>query len=179
MNVHLNVLPFQETLNSGYCGPASLKIVLSFYGMNVSEQELAELTGATRDLGTTAEKLIEAAEKLGFKGDIRNECELCDIESWLKIGVPVIVDWFTIGRDDYDEDIRSADGHYSVVCGIDDTHIFLQDPETGSKRTMKREVFDRVWFDFAGDRIRSDELILRQCIAIYISKKEAKPSKKV
>ena len=81
--------------------------------------------------------------------------------------IPLIVDWFTIGRDDYDEDIRSADGHYSVVCGIDDTHIFLQDPEICAKRMMKREVFDRVWFDFEGDRIRPDELIIRQLIAIY------------
>ena len=29
----LKIKPFQETLNAGMCGPASLKILLSYYGV--------------------------------------------------------------------------------------------------------------------------------------------------
>ena len=77
------------------------------------------------------------------------------------------MDWFTQGRKDYPEEISSADGHYSVVCGLNDDYIFLQDPEIGGIRKMKRDVFKRVWFDFKGEYIKPDELIIRQIIAIH------------
>jgi len=34
----LDLEPFQETLNAGMCGPASLKILLSYYGLEKSEK---------------------------------------------------------------------------------------------------------------------------------------------
>lgn len=163
----LPVLPFQETLNAGMCGPASLKIVLDYYGVEKSERELASLTHTDMDLGTTAQELARVAESLGFRSEIREDCELSDIESWLGKGVPVIVDWFTRGRDDYPEEIASADGHYSVVAGLDDGHIHLQDPEVGRIRKLTREAFYRVWFDFSGEYIQPEELIIRQILAIY------------
>jgi len=142
-------------------------MVFSYFGMDVSEEELAQRTEATRDLGTTAEKMKAAAEKYGLQAEIQNGCELQDITAWLEKDAPVIVDWFTRGRDDYAEDISSADGHYSVVNGIDDIHIYLQDPEIGKERKMRKDIFERVWFDFEGDRIRPNELIVRQIIAIH------------
>lgn len=167
MKKMLNVRPFQETLNAGMCGPASLKLVLNYYGLDKSEQELAELTKNDKDLGSTAENITEAARKLGFMAEIKNECDFADIEDWLNKDVPMIVDWFTRGRDDYPEEIAASDGHYSVVCGLDDDYIFLQDPEIGGIRKMKRDVFKKVWFDFMGEYIRPNELITRQIIAIY------------
>lgn len=166
MQIILPVKPFQETLNAGMCGPASLKIVLAYYGVEKTEQELAVMTKNDAGLGTTAENIRQAARELGFVADIKNECDFSDIESWLNKGVPVIVDWFTRGRSDYD-DSAVADGHYSVVCGLDDDFIFLQDPEIGGMRKMNRDTFKRVWFDFKGEYIQPDELILRQIIAIY------------
>jgi predicted double-glycine peptidase len=41
----LEVKPFQETLHEGMCGPASLKIVLDYFGVNKTENELADLMG--------------------------------------------------------------------------------------------------------------------------------------
>ena len=85
---------------------------------------------------------------------------------WLEKGVPVIVDWFTRGRKDYgDSDV--ADGHYSVVMGLDDKYIYLQDPEIGKMRKLDREDFMTVWFDFTGKYIKPNELVIRQIIAIY------------
>ena len=60
-----------------------------------------------------------------------------------------------------------ADGHYSVVVGLDDNFIYLQDPETGGLREISRDDFVKVWFDFSGEYIKADELIVRQLIAIY------------
>jgi predicted double-glycine peptidase len=166
MNKMLPLKPFQETLNAGMCGPASLKIVLSYYGVEKTEQELGELCGTGSDLGTNDQGLKRVAEQLGFRVEIKNESTFEDIEYWLDKKVPVIVNWFTRGRMDYtDSDV--PDGHYSVVVGLDDTYIYLQDPEIGTMRTIERDDFMTVWFDFTGKYIKQDELIIRQIIAIY------------
>ncbi|MFA5248350.1 MAG: cysteine peptidase family C39 domain-containing protein [Patescibacteria group bacterium] len=162
----LKVEPFQETLNAGMCGPASLKILLLYYGVEKSEKELAKLCKTKKDLGTDDLGIKLAAEKLGFKAVIKNNSNFTDIASWLKKDIPVIVNWFTRGRLDYsDSDV--ADGHYSVVCGIDSKFIYLQDPETGKMRKLEKEDFMAVWFDFTGKYIKPNELIIRQIIAIY------------
>lgn len=162
----LSLKPFQETLRAGMCGPASLKIVLEYYGVEKTEQELAKLCGVRNDLGTNEQGLKVAAEQLGFTVEIKNECTFEDIEQWLNRNVPVIVNWFTRGRTDYtDSDV--ADGHYSVVAGLDGDFIYLQDPEIGSMRKLGREDFMTVWFDFTGEYIKPDELVIRQSIAVY------------
>ncbi len=164
--ITLDVKPFQETLHADMCGPASLKIVLDYYGMNKSEQELAQLTKLVPGLGIDDKNIARAAESLGLKVQIKNESTFNDIEEWLKKGVPVIVDWFTRGRSDY-KNSEVADGHYSVVVGLDDEYVYLQDPETGSERKIAREDFMKVWFDFTGHYLKPNELIIRQLIAIY------------
>jgi len=161
----LKVKPFQETLHADMCGPASLKIILNFYGLDRSEQELADLIGVVSGIGVDDKSIKKAAESLGFKVQIKNESTFDDVEEWLKKGVPVIVDWFTRGRCDYD-DSEVADGHYSVVFGLDDENIYLQDPETGGERKIDKDDFMKVWFDFSGKYIKAEELIVRQIIVI-------------
>lgn len=44
------------------CGPASLKIVLDYYGIDKSEAELAKLCGVTKKLGTDDKKMAGVAK---------------------------------------------------------------------------------------------------------------------
>ena len=162
----LKIKPFQETLNASMCGPASLKIVLKYYGVEAMEKELAKLARTSSDLGADEKGLAHAAKHFGFKVKIKTNSSFKDIEKWLDKKVPVIVNWFTRGRCDYtNSDI--ADGHYSVVAGLDDKFIYLQDPEIGKIRKLERSDFMRVWFDFKGEYIKPNELIIKQIIAIY------------
>ncbi len=164
--IMLDVKPFQETLSADMCGPASLKIVLDYYGIEKSEDELAKLCRLKKGLGIDDKGIKTVAEKLSFKIKIKNNSSFKDIKNWLKKDVPVIVDWFTKGRNDYPES-ETADGHYSVVMGLDDKFIYLQDPELGAMRKIERNDFMRVWFDFKGQYLKPNELIIRQIIAIY------------
>lgn len=166
MKKMLKVKPFQETLNASMCGPASLKIVLSYYGIDKGEKELAKLCETDKDLGADDKAIEKAAKSLGFKVKIKNNSSFKDIEKWLDRDVPVIVNWFTRGRIDY-TDADVSDGHYSVVCGIEDKNIYLQDPEIGGMRKLDKEDFMTVWFDFTGMYIKKDELVIRQIVAIY------------
>jgi len=163
----LSVKPFQEMLHASMCGPASLKMVLEFYGVEHTEEELAKLCETDPDLGTSDEGIKKTAESLGFTVEIKNNSTFEDIRAWLNEEVPVIVNWFTRGRIDYPES-DVPDGHLSVVVGLDDKYIYLQDPEIGKLREIARDDFFGVWFDFTGEQINSwDEMIVRQLIAIY------------
>ena len=162
----LPVKPLLENSNEGLCGPASLKMVFDYYGVEVLIQEIAEVASTTKEMGTNAEGLKKAAEQFGFTVEIKNNSTFEDIQAWLDKKVPVIVDWFTRGSDGCsDSDI--ADGHYSVVVGIDDEYIYLQDPEIDGVRKISRDNFMKVWFDFTGEHISPNELIIRQTIAVY------------
>lgn len=162
----LAVKPFQEKLDAGYCGPAVLKMILSYYGIEKTEDELAQLAGTSKELGTDDEALKRVFERFGLKVTIQNESSLDNMQVWLDKKIPVIVDWFTRGRSEY-PDSAVPDGHYSVVVGLDADFIYLQDPEIGGLRKLKRDDFMRVWFDFRGQAITTwDDMIIRQLIAV-------------
>ena len=150
----LNIKPHKQT--RGMCGPASLKMVLEYFGMEKSEEELGQLTHCNPNTGTKAEDIVLAARQLGFSAMIKDMANFDDIKKYLAQEIPVIVDWFS-----------QDDGHYSVAVGMDEKNIYLQDPEIGGIRELPLETFKRVWFDFPDKFINSkDDLILRRIIVI-------------
>ena len=152
----LNIKPFMQ--KSGYCGPASLKMILNFYGLNKTEKELAKLTGASKSKGVGAEGILKAAKKLGFKGFYKDFSSFDDIKKYvINKKIPVIVDWFS-----------KDEGHYSVVVNIGKENIYMQDPELGFIRAMKLSRFKRVWFDFPGPFLKlKNDIKIRRMIVIY------------
>jgi ABC-type bacteriocin/lantibiotic exporter with double-glycine peptidase domain len=152
----LSVKPFRQ--RTGYCGPASLKMVLRYYGEDRSEEELARLTNCSEERGVEAEQLTKVAKEFGFQAEIVDNAEIDTIREFvIDKKIPIIVDWFS-------ED----DGHYSVVTDIDQENIYIQDPEFGRLRAMRLEKFYRVWFDFPGKFIEDrNQLTIRRIIVIY------------
>jgi len=140
----------------GFCGPASLKMVLSYYKIEKSEKELVKITGCTAKKGTSANGILKAARMFGLKGFVKDFSNFNEIRYYLDRNIPVIIDWFS-------ED----EGHYSVAVGINRKSIYFQDPELGRIRKMNLDLFKRVWFDFPGYFIKSNsKLILRRIIVI-------------
>jgi len=163
----LPIKPFQETLNAGFCGPASIKMILEYYGIEKSEEELGILCHKTAGLGVSDLDIKRAVESFGFKAEIKNFATYEDVKFWLDKDVPLIVDWFTRGRNEMG-DGDMADGHYSVIIGLDEQSIYLQDPEIGRIRKILKKDFLRVWFDFLPDHIEKwEDLVIRQIIAVY------------
>lgn len=134
----LAVQPFRQT--AGLCGPASLKIALSYFGRSYSEGHLAELSAATTSHGTEHSDLIKAAEQLGGTVITSEHATISDIENLVvNKRLPVIIGWF-----DGDED------HYSVVVGVTPKYLITQDPEVGGIRRLSKSKFPAIWFDFVG-----------------------------
>jgi ABC-type bacteriocin/lantibiotic exporter with double-glycine peptidase domain len=150
----------------GMCGPASLQIVLSYFGKPISAHTIAKACRSSVVSGTTGTNLAQGARRLGFGVRIFDCSSFRAIETWLRRRVPVIVDWMSTAR----SSPRSkplACGHYSVVYGIGKKHIALADPALGGGRRMPRNVFRNVWFDFKYVfPQRNDDLILRRMIVV-------------
>lgn len=132
----LNVPVIRQT--RGLCGPYALAAVLRFYGRTISLKELVRLSGATRQHGTPPEGLLRAARRLGFSARSKRWAEIGDLTQAVSRGTPPLVLWFSIDE-----------GHYSVVVGVDRTHVDLVDPELGRTRKIPRDAFRRTWFDFS------------------------------
>ena len=152
----LDVKPFDQT--KGYCGPASLKMVLRFFGDERTEKEIAKIAGSTRQDGTPGENLIVAARALGYDAVMKDEATIEDLVKCVNEDeLPVIVNWFS-----------TDDGHYSVVVGIDEEkrEIKLQDPEIRKMRTLPLDEFENVWFDFDSDIPENNSFNVRRMIVI-------------
>jgi len=138
--------------SKGYCGPASLKMVLSAYGINKSESYLAKITKSSRTEGCWEKDIVKAAKEFGLKGYVKQNSSIKELKQLVRKGFPVIVDWFS----------PEEAGHYSVVVGFDKDKIFLADPHFGKVKKHKIEWFYERWFDVVGDK-----LILREIIVIF------------
>lgn len=150
----LKIKPIEQL--PAMCGPTSLKIVLDYFEKKVPLKKLIKLTKANHSSGTKPENLVSAAKKLGFEVVAQKNSSIYEIKKFLLKNLPVIVDWFS--RDE---------GHYSVVVGIDKNWLWLADPEFGKIKKIRKEVFERVWFDFPGKKIRkSSDLLLRWLMVV-------------
>ena len=130
---------------------------MGYLGVKITEKKLALIAGCTPSCGIGAEGLVGAAQKLGFRAQVKDFSDLEDIRKWVnRKKIPVIVDWFAF-----------EGGHYSVVSGIDTENIYLEDPSLGHRRALKLSTFMRLWFDFPSNYLRSkDELIIRRMIIV-------------
>lgn len=137
--------------STALCGPASLKILLSHFGKDFSEAQLAELARSAATMerggGTEHKGLIDAAKKLRGRVFSKEEGTIEELEYFVnKEKLPVIIGWF-----DKDGD------HYSVVVSVTDKNIIIVDPAVDEpERWIDRVIFPNIWFDFVG---KNDKIV--------------------
>lgn len=139
----ITILPYTHyEQGKDFCGPASLRILLSFFGKTYSEEELARLCGAKLEVGTEQTGLIAGAKAVGAHVFAKEHGTIEELEYFIKTEkLPVIVDWFDVD-----------DGHYCVVVGMTEKDLILADPsKTEKERRISKEFFPKVWFGFIGD----------------------------
>ncbi|MDP2704742.1 MAG: cysteine peptidase family C39 domain-containing protein, partial [bacterium] len=134
-------VPYHKQSETFTCAPASLKMVFEYFGRHISEQELADELKTDKKNGTRNNKIIKTAVEHGFFCYANNDSEIGEIESFLKKGLPVIVNYIEPSNDE---------GHYAVVVGLSDDYLFLNDPWNGKKFEISREEFLKRWKDSDG-----------------------------
>jgi ABC-type bacteriocin/lantibiotic exporter with double-glycine peptidase domain len=138
--------------SEGYCGPASLRMVLSAYGINKSEDYLAKLTKATRKKGCSEKNIVKAAKKLGFKGSVKQKSTIKELKRLVKKGIPTIVGWTS----------PEEGGHYSVVAGFEKNKILLADPHFGKIKKHDIRWFEERWGEIVNKKRLFQEIIVIQ-----------------
>jgi ABC-type bacteriocin/lantibiotic exporter with double-glycine peptidase domain len=121
------------------CLPASVSMVLAYWGVEIAPERILEQVPIYRD-GTTGEDLRRFVEALGFRGFLVQP-PFEDLASHLEKRRPIIVSLLA-GRDGR---------HAMVLVGVDPAgrQVWLNDPASGEARRMAAEDF-RKRFDASG-----------------------------
>lgn len=131
------------------CGPASLSMALSYYGITESQETLGQALrpyqvpgGDNDDKSVTLEELAEKSKDYGFIPFHRPGGNPELIKLFITYDIPVITrTWLSA-----DEDI----GHYRVVKGYDDTtnQVIQDDSLQGKNLTYSYDAFNTIWKKF-------------------------------
>ncbi len=121
------------------CGPTSLRMVLNFYGKNLSQEDIGKVR---RGRGTVVSDMESYPRGLGFEVHSFYEWRKEEIKYLLAQGYPLITlgvpppEWYRSGR-------YPGEGHYVVVVGYDDIkNVFIvHDPNPGKKMEISYDVF--------------------------------------
>ncbi len=119
-----------------FCGPASLSSVLSYYGAELSQEDIGKEVYNAKLKGALITDLENYAKKKGFKTEVKVS-SLEGIKGYVDKGIPpiVLVDlgglWFSLP-------------HYMVVVGYDEDVFYIH---TGyeEKKAINPKELDRIW----------------------------------
>lgn len=123
------IIPRGQFISQSFnnCGPASLSMLLSMYGTEVPQAELAEKMrpfnnpfGGVDDKSTFPEEFVTQTNAYGYSGLHRANGSELMMKQFVAHDIPVIVrTWLAL-----DDDI----GHYRIIKGYDDARrVFIQD----------------------------------------------------
>ena len=142
---HYILVPFHYQDTYYYCGPASLEMVFDYYGEDINQSEIADVARTIGDPvdSTFTDELRRAAHfsnistsgggeipdenitgytlrKLGYAAFEAQGMSLTQLKSCVDQDEPLILlMWYSD---------HHAFGHYRVVIGYNETHVFLHDP---------------------------------------------------
>jgi predicted double-glycine peptidase len=125
-----------------WCGPASLTMVLNYWGDPVNQSEVGSAVDPEHD-GTAPLDLISFLELRGYvvyefdRDSLKYRSSAMDeLEIWICQNYPIVVlQWMYF---------PGSVGHYRVVVGYDDESIYVKDPNSGSI-SFSIETFLELW----------------------------------
>ncbi len=124
------------------CGPACLRMIFAYLGIDVTEKVL-ETTCETTELGTIPTQISTGAAKLGVESIATKNADLEDIRRNLEDRLPVIV----LIDPSYIYGGIAGFGHFIVVLGVEEGEVIYHDPDVsdGEFRRCEIEKFLNAW----------------------------------
>lgn len=125
-----------------WCGPASLTMVLNYWGDPVNQSEVGSAVDPEHD-GTKPWHMVPFLESRGYvvyefdRYSLKYRVSVMDeLKIWVCYDYPIVVRQWTY--------LSKQSGHYRVVVGYDDESIYVKDPNSGSI-SFSIETFLELW----------------------------------
>lgn len=138
-------VPYHEQESRHTCGPASLRMVFSYFDELYGETQLARKTKTSWREGTRHRYMISVARGAGFWVYNNIDSTLAELKWFINHELPVIVNFF-----EPSEDVA----HYAVATGYDAKGILLNDPWNGKDFHLARRTFLGRWRSWEGRKKR-------------------------
>ncbi len=104
---------YWQTWNN--CGPATLSMNLSYFGITIGQDKLGEaLKPEKDDKNVGPEQLAEFARSQGLRALVRVNGDSARLKALLQAGIPVLVETW------YEPKPNDGMGHYRLIVGYDD-----------------------------------------------------------
>lgn len=175
---------YQITLPSHYyqtfnnCGPATLSMALSYYGVNRSQAELGDILrpyqnkeGNNDDKSVTLPELAQEAQNSRFLSFYRPGASIDLVKKFIANKIPVIARTWLLEGDDV--------GHYRIITGYNDETqtIFQDDSYQGPNRTYSYKAFLSLWQPFNYEYLiiveKEKEGLVKEILGSEIDEKKA------
>lgn len=116
-------VPHRQQLNSGYCLPACVEMVLAYWGIARDQSAIAQQPGTIPGAGTPGSRIfLLISPKLDVTYQARGE--VSDLLKALRQSIPPIALVSTGQLPYWNEDTP----HAVVVIGMEESHVILNDP---------------------------------------------------
>jgi ABC-type bacteriocin/lantibiotic exporter with double-glycine peptidase domain len=135
-------VPYKKQPAEYYCGPTSLQMIMAFFGVKRSAEELATLADTNEAIGTWHRNMANAARASGFWVYQSRRGTIESLRSFLNKGYPVIVhlfmpEWPAGKWGQWDR------FHYVVITGLTRFTVRINDPWLGPLEMPRKEFVSR------------------------------------
>jgi ABC-type bacteriocin/lantibiotic exporter with double-glycine peptidase domain len=122
------------------CGPASLAMVLNYWGVDKDQNALAQQIGTAT--GTSPRMMIDYPRSIGFKAENYSGSLERIAENISNCRPVIVMQWLNYG-----DRQEARVGHYRVVTGYDREKklIFMNDPNRNGHSRLDFSVFLDLW----------------------------------
>lgn len=129
-------IPHFEQVTDYSCGPACVRMVLGYYGIEADPPFLIQLLGATEDTGTSTDAFSRIAHVYELEYLSQEHATVDTIIHFIENDIPVIANYICQ---------RDEEGHFIVIYGYDDKQFYFSDPTYGQDETITFEKFLPRW----------------------------------
>jgi len=143
--IYLGVPVVKQPVDKLWCLPATTKSVLNYYGMEITQEEIADYVIAEDGLGY-ASRLEENADKLGIEASANKKKTLEEIKNEITKGNPVIVI--------LDYSLENKANHFYVIDGFNEEKMRLMCPSRGFvywSYDYLKQLNDNLWIGEVGE----------------------------
>lgn len=148
------------------CGPASIKMVLNFFGEKYTTDQLHQKTGAGLGL-ISVQQMINAIKSVGYNAAFEVNVTPQRLKDLVNQGIPpiVLVKYGSLGKTRQDQVYQS--GHFMTVVGYRDDGYFVNDPNFygdfrahGDHHFYPKADFEKAWADCWKDQNPNNSLLI-------------------